>query len=389
MQVQSGAFSSEQAIQTAVKDLSRQGVSSITYPSGHTDSLDVAVRRAIITGVNQTAAKLSEKLADELGCDLVEVTAHHGARPTHAEWQGQVYSRSGKTPGYDNFIDATGYGTGEGLCGWNCRHSFYPYYEGTSRAYSQKMLDEYNNKTVTYNGQKLTEYEATQQQRYIERQLRRWKREYQAMSAAGQPAGKAAAKIAEWNQRQADFLKQTGLKKQVGRTQVEGYNKSVSAKATWAARKNSAEDAKFLSAITGARITNIYGKAARTHAEKYYGLIRSMTNDVASIARNTGFSKKEVEAIKRFIFIDEHDLGGQEAERFCPDFAMAQSWQRLIEGNYVEHDITLLKHEIMEKRLMAGGMSQYDAHIAASAKFNYDKEVNDLYAALKKRKNKQ
>lgn len=237
MQVQSGAFSSDEAISMTVKELSRQGVASVMYPSGHTDNIDVAVRRAVLTGVNQTAAKLSEQLADELGCDLVEVTAHFGARPSHAEWQGQVYSRSGRTPGYDNFIDATGYGTGEGLCGWNCRHSFYPYYEGTSRAYSKKMLDEYNSKTVDYNGKKLAEYEATQQQRYIERQLRRWKREYQAMSAAGQPTGQAAAKIAEWNRRQADFIAQTGFKQQYGRSQVARFGRSQAQSATWAAKK--------------------------------------------------------------------------------------------------------------------------------------------------------
>lgn len=258
MQVNSGAFSTEQAVQMAIKDLSRSGVGSIVYPTGHTDNIEVAVRRATITGVNQTAAKLSEELADELGCDLVEVTAHHGARPTHAEWQGQVYSRSGKTPGYDNFADATGYGTGEGLCGWNCRHSFYPYYEGTSHAYSKKLLDEYENKTVTYNGRTLSEYEATQQQRYIERQVRRWKREYQAMSAAGQPTGQAAAKISEWNARQADFLKQTGLKAQVGRTAIPGFGRSQAQQA--AAQARAAKNAVQTTAAKGTIKAETLGK---------------------------------------------------------------------------------------------------------------------------------
>lgn len=217
MQVHTGAFSPQRAVEIAVQDLSRQGVGAITYPSGHTDKVDVAVRRAVVTGVNQTSAILQDELAAELGCDLVEVSAHFGARPTHAEWQGQVYSRSGKTPGYDHFADATGYGTGDGLCGWGCRHNFFPYIEGTPRTYTQKDLEERANKTVTYNGRELTEYDATQQQRYIERQTRRWGREVEAMRAAGLDPSRANAKVREWKARNADFCSQTGLKRQYGR----------------------------------------------------------------------------------------------------------------------------------------------------------------------------
>ena len=77
---------------------------AITYPSGHVDSLEVAVRRATITGVNQTCLKVQEARADELGVDLVETTAHAGARPSHAEWQGQIFSRSGKSSKYPDFV---------------------------------------------------------------------------------------------------------------------------------------------------------------------------------------------------------------------------------------------------------------------------------------------
>lgn len=221
MQVTSGAIDPASAIKGALKSLSKQGVAAIQYPSGHTDSIEVAVRRATITGVNQTCLKIQEARADEMGVDLVETTAHAGARPDHAVWQGQIFSRSGKSTKYPDFVQATGYGTGAGLGGWNCSHSFRPYIEGMPRTYSKSLLNEYEVKNYTYNGEKLTEYEALQQQRHIERQIRRWKREEHAMKAAGLPSSEARAKVSAWNKRQADFLEQTGLKRQREREQVK------------------------------------------------------------------------------------------------------------------------------------------------------------------------
>lgn len=219
MQVTSGAFDVNTAVRNAVKDLARQGVGAIEYP-GRTESLEAAVRRAVVTGVNQTSLQLQDELADEMGCDLVETTAHGGARPEHAVWQGKIFSRSGKHPKYPDFVKETGYGTGAGLGGWNCRHSFFPYFEGSQRAYTDKMLQDYETKKYTYNGQKMTEYEATQTQRHIERQIRRWKREFCAMDAAGLDTGEAAAKVARWQKTQRDFIAQTGLKRQYDREQI-------------------------------------------------------------------------------------------------------------------------------------------------------------------------
>ena len=220
LQISSGAFDSNTAIRMAVKDLSQKGVKSIQYPSGHSDTLEVAVRRATVTGVNQTALRLQDALADEMGCDLVETTAHAGARPEHAVWQGQIFSRSGKSDQYPDFVSSTGYGSGAGLGGWNCRHSFHPYFEGDPKAYSKKMLEGFEAKDYEYNGQKMTEYEATQQQRYVERQVRRWKRENAAMAAAGLDTSESASRIRQWQETQKDFLRQTGLKRQGDREQI-------------------------------------------------------------------------------------------------------------------------------------------------------------------------
>lgn len=225
--IQSGAFDTNSAIRSAIKELSAQGIGAIRYPSGRIDSLDVAVRRAVVTGVNQTAAQLQLELAAEMDSDLVETTAHGGARPSHAQWQGRVFSLSGRNKKYPEFRSATGYGTGAGLCGWNCRHSFHPYFEGTRRANSEKELQEYEAESFTYNGQRITEYQATQMQREIERNIRRWKREEAAMKAVGLDTGESRAQLRKWQEKQNDFLQQTGLKRQYDREGVAKIGSGV------------------------------------------------------------------------------------------------------------------------------------------------------------------
>lgn len=264
MQITTGAFDRGTAIRNAVKGLTENGLASVKYPTGRMDYIEVAVRRATLTGVNQTALRLQDARADEMGCDLVETSAHAGARPTHAVWQGKVFSRSGTHPKYPDFVASTGYGTGAGLGGWNCRHSYYPFFEGISEpAYSQQELAKMEAKTVNYNGEKLTEYEASQVQRSIERQVRRWKREYKAMEAAGLPTEEAAAKISYWQGVQKEFIRQTGFKRQSDREQIPGFGRSEAAKAVAMARKAGkprvakAEDTALQSTLGDARIKGV------------------------------------------------------------------------------------------------------------------------------------
>ena len=125
MELSTGVKSYTQSIIDTIKDLSSQGA-IITYPSGRKMSLESAVRMNVITGVNQTCGKLQELRADEVGCDLMELTAHSGARPEHARWQGKIVSRSG-AKGYLSLRDI-GYGDVTGFKGVNCKHDWYPYY---------------------------------------------------------------------------------------------------------------------------------------------------------------------------------------------------------------------------------------------------------------------
>lgn len=381
MQITLGGMDYNTAIRSTIKQLSTEGVGAIRYPTGRTDTIEVAVRRAVVTGVNQTALKLQDARADEMGADLVEVSAHAGARPSHAQWQGGIYSRRGKSRKYPDFVKATGYGTGAGLGGWNCSHSFRPWFEGMSRTYDKALLKEYQAKDYEYNGVKMTEYEALQEQRKIERNIRRWKREQNALQAAGLDSSEASAKITEWNRRQKDFLEQTGLKADGMRAAV-GKGGILEGQIVEKSIKNGIMKS---GAVSGAR--NPHSKEARAHAERYYGLVRSMKTDVSRIAKATGFAEEDIRAIKYYIFMEKHDLGGKEPEYFAPDYMMAESWQRLIDGKPELHDMTLLNHEILERELMQEGMPQDEAHIIASQKYNYAKEAGEYYAKIKKYKN--
>lgn len=145
---------------------------------------------------------------------------------------------------------------------------------------------------------------------------------------------------------------------------------------------NSSESAIINSgAVSGAR--NPYGDKANEHAVRYYEAVRKMTTDVDRIAKTTGRSTAEIQAIKNYIFTDEHDLiGGR--QRFAPDYMMAESWRRLIDGKPEPHDLTLINHEIMEKELMAQGVPQDEAHIMTSKVYDYPTEAREYYGKIKK-----
>lgn len=222
-EVQSGAFSYQTSIRKAIKQLGKQGVQTVKYPSGHTDQVDVAIRRALISGVNITCARLQLDLASEMECDLVEVTSHFGARPSHTDWQGGIYSISGKARGYRGLAEATGYGSGDGLCGWNCRHNFYPYFEGISKPlgnpHDAKESEDYYNKT--------------QKQRSYERKIRKSKRQVEANRAAieatkdkelkallEQDKKAAQARLADIQSQLDEFCKKNGLARRKNRESI-------------------------------------------------------------------------------------------------------------------------------------------------------------------------
>ena len=242
LKVSSGAFDYKSAVKSAVDSLA-DTMKYVTYPTGHTDTLEVACRRAVLTGVNQTGAKLQVARADEMGVEFFETTAHGGARPSHAEWQGRQFHRGGAVDymgkHYPDFEAATGYGTGAGLCGWNCRHTFFAILPklGAPPAWTQESLEALNARDIEYNGGNYTRYEISQMQRARERTVRKYKRRYLAEDAAGADTTASAVKLRQARQDLADFISATGGRADSARTSVAGFGRSEGSKATWAAKK--------------------------------------------------------------------------------------------------------------------------------------------------------
>lgn len=147
-------------------------------------------------------------------------------------------------------------------------------------------------------------------------------------------------------------------------------------------KKESEDDIISSGAISGA--LNPLSDEAEKHAIRYYGFVRAMSTDTEKIAKNTNFEKSDIDKIKNYIFVEKHDLGGNEPENFTPNYFMAESWRRLIDGKYEPHDITMLRHELLEMKYVEEGKSQDEAHIMASKKFDYKAESDKYYDNAKK-----
>lgn len=219
LNVVTGTRDYNSAIKLAVKELAEAGVKGSSYISSNgtrrTEQLDVAVRRSVLTSSSQLAGDMQMKRAEEWGSDLVEVTSHMGSRPSHAVWQGRVYSLSGKHKKYPDFRSATRYGEADGLKGINCRHDFYPFFEGISEQRYKPYDLEKNNEA----------YKSTQEQRGLEREIRKEKRKSIAAEASGDVEGvlKAEKKISEKQKELRELTSSTGMLRQSDREQVSDY----------------------------------------------------------------------------------------------------------------------------------------------------------------------
>jgi len=243
LQVMTGAYDPNKALRMAVNDLARQGFERIGYPAGVKTSLEASVRRAVTTGLNQAVGELTLARATEMDSDLVEVTSHAGARPEHAAWQGKIYSISGSHHRYKSLRDETGYGTGQGLCGWNCYHNFYAYIEGVS---TPSFRRDPANDAGRNNDQM---YEESQKQRHHERMVRDAKHECVTYFNAAESAPNeelrgylledfqnSAKKLKNRRDRLDAFLDETGRKSEHEREQVAGFGRSMASRASWAGR---------------------------------------------------------------------------------------------------------------------------------------------------------
>lgn len=243
--VLSGAVNYSQAVREAVESVASGGV-YVDYPSGHRDTIETATARAVRTGIAQAAGDISIKRMEEMDWDIILVSAHIGARTgdggqnpgNHLWWQGQFYSRTGKDKRFPDFYKSTGYGTGEGLCGWNCRHSFGSG-DGANNPYADIQTAD------NYRIEKLE-----QRQRALERRVRKTKREVMGLQEAVEKCQDEAAKfelqqvldkksylLQRQNKAYSEFCRKNDLRPLNERLQIAKWSREQAAKSRGAARR--------------------------------------------------------------------------------------------------------------------------------------------------------
>lgn len=224
MQIASGAVDYNTVLTKAVKAMTDSGLRTVDYASGWSNRVDVAARRALMTGFNQVVAKVNEDNAEQLGTEYFEVSYHRGARPTHQVWQGRVYSKK-------ELETVCGLGTVTGLCGANCYHSYSPFIKGVDKpTYSDEELDRMNeeeNAPKEYNGKEYTAYEAQQRQRRLETAMRADRQKIELLTQGGADDDTITGAKVRYFQRQDEYVKFSkamGLPEQWERITVDGKN---------------------------------------------------------------------------------------------------------------------------------------------------------------------
>lgn len=403
MKVKSGV-SVQAAIIAAIKEVSEKGVQVVNYRNGKTEDIEVAIARAVRTGINQANACIVLEECVKIGINYVKTSAHLGARVTkendytnHSWWQGKIFSINWDNPAfsetikniipedekeqwkkdlkkelekkqkkydYPDFIESTGYGNILGLCGINCRHSFYIYYP------SEKI----DNKLAFGSEKNEKRYNLEQQQRRMERAIRKTKRKLAGLNAAGMDNDEemriAKAETRELLRKQSDkyidFCEANKLKPSSWRQETVGNTKK--------------SGAVFSGALND--INDPLGTKRAIHAEKYYNSIinRDKNTIINKLSMNGNIEISEAENVYNHVFKNKHIFKSGDIKKFEPDYDMAQSFQRILEGKNIKpHDYTLLKHEVLEFEIMSKyNMTYEDAHAIAEKQYNYSQELEEF-----------
>ncbi|MCM1295604.1 MAG: phage minor capsid protein [Muribaculaceae bacterium] len=250
--VKTGHKSYSEAIKEAIDTTSKAGL-TVTYPSGHKDTIEVAVRRAVMTGLNQGTAKISIANCEKLGAEYVVISAHEGARTSdnpianHLGWQGKIYKLQGSTEQYPNLEDATGFPNNPlGLCGYNCRHNLYPHFLGDPNPWEDIAKKAEENKES---------YEIAQKQHQMERVIRKSKQQLLGYQTGidncvdektkyelQMEHDRLANRLQRQNKAYNMFCKEHDLVKESDRLRVAGWNRDTANKARSGASRYNKDD---------------------------------------------------------------------------------------------------------------------------------------------------
>lgn len=224
--IQTGMVSYDKALSRLINTMTISGVRWIDYASGWHNRVDVAARRAVMTGFRQIQGKINEQVAKELRTDSYEVSYHVGARPEHQIWQGRVWT-------YEQLRTVCGLGTVTGLHGANCYHDYNAFLPGVSaRTYTDDQLEEMaakENEPKLYNGKEYTTYEALQEQRKQETSMRKTRQDIKLLKEGKAGSDTITAKRAKYQvqmKQYKHFSKKLGLPEQMERVYQDGLGRA-------------------------------------------------------------------------------------------------------------------------------------------------------------------
>lgn len=327
MNMTAGAKTLDQAIDMATREFLNAGIDCIEYKNGHRVNIASYAEMALRTASHRAVLLGEGKKRDEWGIHTVVVSAHANTCPLCAPWQGKVLvddvfshgtPEEAKELGYPLLSDAIR----AGLLHPNCRHTISTYFPGITKLPEVPDVDK-----------AVGTYKAEQRQRELERKIRKWKRKAEG-SLSPENVSFANEKVRQYQKELRIHLdKNPELRREYNREKTRGIP----------------DNPKSFKATGGKydRGTVEWILRRDDEAESYYDAMRSTNDDVRAIAKSVGWTEYSIARIKQHVFLNKHILDDG-IRRFDADYNMAVAWQRLINGDYLDRDIMLLKHEYLE-----------------------------------------
>ena len=197
-----GGKSLGQAVDAAAQDFLAQGIRNIRYKDGRYVSIASYAEMALRTANLRANIQGEAAKRDEWGICTVKLSAHGSACPKCIPWQGKVYyddvygsvpvPKDGKYPLLSTAIAG-------GALHPNCKNGVHTWFEGINqppREMTQEEIDEANRR-----------YDLEQQQRYCERNVRKYKR-LKLGAIDPENAAKYATQERAWRKRLNSLVKE-------------------------------------------------------------------------------------------------------------------------------------------------------------------------------------
>ena len=318
LDISSGAFDYNTVLKRTVKEMTDSGLRTVDYATGWSNRVNVAARRAVMTGMTQLTAQVNEQNAEALETEWFEISWHSGARPSHW-WGGKWYTK-------EQLTTICKLGDVQGLCGANCYHDYSPVIPGISEpTYTDEELAELNRQEkepIEYNGKQYTKYEALQRQRRLETTMRAQREEMALLNEGGADEDdliNCRARYHGTSQEYTAFSKAMGLPQQRERVFADGLGNIMQGETEGGSGKPSPIKTPKVNARVTDRVTNEERTELLNHPRTEYGL--------TSVANGAIIKLPEQEAQLAHIFEDREGHIPRTSENMKLLVGLANSWE--------------------------------------------------------------